>query len=261
MQCSCLLLSASPDKCRHEINTWVEKHTNGRIKDLLAPGTVSPDTSILIVNAIYFKGTWADKFDPALTRKSQFYTLDGQVPEISFMFKHEEVLYKSDPDMDCQVVELPYLGGDVSFLLILPNQTAGLIDLEQSLNASRLADLTSDLYDKDVILYLPKFKIEVSLDLAEVLQNMGIVDLFNPTLADLSGIDPKGKLYVSNIIHKAFIEVNEEGSEAAGATAEILMAAGAPKRRTVVKADHPFMFLIKDNRSGVPLFLGKYCYP
>lgn len=239
----------------------MDKHTESRIQNLLPQGSDGTSTSIITVNAIYFKGVWENKFDPRRTSERVFYPIEGAGKLTDFMYKSDMLLHKSQPDLKCQVLELPYASQDLSFLVILPNDTNDFMSLQEQLNPQMINALTSDLQLEDALVYLPKFKIEVGLDLKQVLMSLGMKDVFTQGKACLTGIDHTGELHVSGVMHKAFIEVNEEGSEAAGATAEVLIPACKPRHKTVFKADHPFFFMIRDNRTRAVLFMGQYCKP
>ena len=211
------------------------------------------------MNAIYFKGDWHKKFNPGKTRDRDFYVTPTNVIQVPTMHEKINANFCYSPDLKSDVLELPYKGKNLSMLVILPrlDQTS-LQNVERDLSAAALASLR--LHSHDLNVYLPKFKMEPSFVLNEKLQQLGIRALFDEGRADLSGINGGRDLYVSSVVHKAFIEVNEEGSEAAAATAVITLT-----RSSMItpefKADHPFIFLIRDTTTKTILFLGKFISP
>lgn len=178
------------------------------------------------------------------------------------MFKKSRTLHYTSEELQCSAVELPYVGKELSFVAILPHSEDGLTQLEERLDESSLETIFDGMKAvPDLLLYLPKFKTETSAELSPFFQQMGVVNLFTKGQADLRGIESKGLLYVSAIAHKACIEVSEDGCEAAAATAVGVKAAGGRnKEYTVFDANHPFLFLIKDNATNMILFMGKYCH-
>ena len=213
----------------------------------------------------YTTGDWEDKFDAINTKRRPFKTSadDAAAVMTEFMFKNATTLYCRDDALKCSVVELPYAGRELSFVVILPDAVDGLRELQRDVSVASLERMFGNVTAKsDVLLYLPKFKVETTVELSEHLKALGIVDLFSQQKANLGGIEPKGALYVSAMAHKACIEVTEEGCEAAAVTAGLVRAAGGrTKAYTVFDADHPFLFLIKQNATNMILFIGKYCGP
>nr|5CE0_A Chain A, Native conserpin with Z-variant (E342K) [synthetic construct]5CE0_B Chain B, Native conserpin with Z-variant (E342K) [synthetic construct] len=240
-----------PEEAKKQINDWVEKQTNGKIKDLLKD--LDSDTVLVLVNAIYFKGKWKKPFDPENTKEEDFHVDEKTTVKVPMMSQKGKFYYYHDDELSCKVLELPYKG-NASMLIILPDE-GGLQHLEQSLTPETLSKWLKSLTRRSVELYLPKFKIEGTYDLKEVLSNLGITDLFSPG-ADLSGITEE-KLYVSKAVHKAVLEVNKEGTEAAAATGVEIVPRSPPE----FKADRPFLFLIRENKTGSILFMGKVVNP
>lgn len=259
----------STEATRLDINKWVEQVTEDKIKDLIVPGLLNDLTRMVLVNAIYFKGNWTTSFDPNRTIDGDFHLdVNGNKFTVKMMnIAKKKFRYVEDKDLRCKLLELPYAGDDrVSMFLILPDQVDGLVDLETRIcgggDSSRptfealMQSLRSPV---KVDVSIPKFKMEYTVSLSDdVLRRMGIRDLFSQSKADLSGITGDNDLHVSAVIHKAFVDVNEEGTEAAAATAVVFLARRLdiePPRRFI--ADHPFMFVIYDKMAELVLFVGR----
>ncbi len=251
------------EAARQQINGWVEQETASKIKDLLEPGSLNPLTRLVLVNAIYFKGNWALPFDKAQTRQDLFYPNGSESIEIPMMTQLKDFRYGERDQL--QVLELPYTGLDLSMLILLPKKKDGLSNLEKTLNVKNLQQWTQSLARRKVNVFLPRFKIEAQFDLETTLKDLGITDAFSPAKANFSGMDGKSNwLYIGAAVHKAFIEVNEEGTEAAAATGiTIGVTSIAPSRPKPVefRADHPFMYIIRDNQTKSILFMGKVTDP
>ena len=253
--------STNPEGSRIEINKWVEEETKNKIKDLLAPGIITDLTALVVVNAIYFKGDWADKFDKGKTSKQPFHVTSSRSVGVDMMFKHfKKTKYGRIDQLACNTLELPYKGGELSMLILLPNKNDGLSSLEKNIDAKQLMSLSSSLYPGNVDVSLPKFKLESTFKLNDCLTELGMPDVFHMDKADLSGMSSSEQLYVSHVVHKAYVDVNEEGTEAAAATAAVIMKRSMPIVHKFT-ADHPFLFVIQDNRIGVPLFIGRVVAP
>ncbi|KAL0840515.1 hypothetical protein ABMA28_015740 [Loxostege sticticalis] len=241
------------------INAWVEDNTNKRIKDLVSPDSLDESTRAVLVNAIYFKGSWADKFDKALTQDKDFYVTMQKTIKVPTMFKNGVFRYYRSEELDAQLLELPYEGGESSFLIVLPNQIDGIELLENQLeDPTLLKEAVDKMYQAEVDIYLPKFKIETTIDLKDVLTKIGVTKLFSPKEAKLNYL-LKGEgdgLYVSNAIQKAFIEVNEDGAEAAAASEFVGYGAVAPWYRKNFTADRPFYFALRTGR--IDMFNGVF---
>ncbi len=242
-----------------EINGWVSGRTKGRIGNLIPAGELDRDSKLVLVNAIYFKGTWKTKFDPKLTRDSDFH-VDGDhsvkcpMMTCSGKFRYG---YHQGPSIACHVIELPYAGEGFSLIAILPIEWDGLAELESKLTMENLATWLGSLQETKVVVLLPKFRLQTSFSLGETLSAMGVNDAFGRN-ADFSGIDGANMLYISSVLHRAFVEVNEEGTAAAALTATHVRTKSMTPS---FHADHPFLFLIRDNRSGSILFLGRLVDP
>ncbi|XP_069104460.1 leukocyte elastase inhibitor-like [Argopecten irradians] len=247
------------EAARQGINDWVSQQTAEKIKDLLPQGSLNALTTMVLVNAIYFKGNWNTKFDDKATRDMTFHNLRGQQKSVKMMFhKATNFPLKFDDKLNCKVLELPYKGNNLSMAIILPEDKQGLSALEERLTPSVLKELLEDMSSVKVEVYLPKFKLKSGFELSKLFKGMGMLDLFDGSKADLSGIDASKMSYVSAIFHQAFVDVNEEGTEAAAATAVKMMKRSLPRPPLEFKADHPFMFVIRDNRADSILFVGRF---
>jgi serpin B len=249
------------EQARRTINDWVEKETNDKIKELLKPGVLDATTCLVLTNAIYFKGSWATQFDPKLTFPQPFHLGTGK--DVKAPLMHQEGNFGYLDGGDFQAVELPYTGKDLTMVVLLPKKVDGLAAFEKTLTQARLTKWLGKLRSEKIGVFLPKFKMTAEFSLKEVLSEMGMPLAFDQNKADLSGMaDIRGPLYLSAVVHKAFVDVNEEGTEAAAATAAVVVAraVGGP-RPPIFRADHPFVFLIRDARSGSILFLGRVTNP
>lgn len=249
-----------PEAARRKINRWVEKKTDDRITDLLAKGTVDDSTRLVLTNAVYFKAAWKHQFKPDATRDVAFWLTPKKKTEVPTMYQQDRFGYREDRTM--QVLEMPYEGADLSMFILLPKATDGLDWLESKLSAATLKKWTSGLKVRKVKVFLPKFRATRDLSLNKLLMSLGMVDAFS-LKADFSGIEASKELAISDVIHQAFIAVDEAGTEAAAATAVVMMAMAAPLQKPVpvFRADHPFVFLIRDNRTGTILFMGRLSEP
>ncbi|XP_038626266.1 leukocyte elastase inhibitor-like [Tachyglossus aculeatus] len=254
------------EEARKEINQWVEGQTEGKIPELLAAGTIDSLTKLVLVNAVYFKGNWAEKFDEKDTSDKPFRLNKREQKTVKMMYQKKKLPYGYVEELKCHVLELPYVDDELSMIILLPDDieddSTGLTNIEKQLTLEKLKEWTQsqNLESLDVHVRLPKFKLEDSYNLNSHLSRLGLKDLFDSGRADLSGMSGARDLFISKIIHKSFVEVNEEGTEAAAATAGIAvfcMAMHEPE----VTADHPFLFFIRHNCSGTILFLGRYSAP
>jgi serine protease inhibitor len=259
------------DPSRQQINDWVAHKTQDKIKDLLPPGSITPDTRLVLTNAIYFKGQWSSQFQANQTKKGDFRT-DRKI-QADFMNQTEHVPYAED-DL-CQAVKLPYTGDRVYMLVLLPKVMplaaapvgedayhVAIGNLENSLSAQYVKKLTGQLADRKVILSLPKWHATESFSLGATLADMGMKLAFSPH-ADFSGINGRTDLFLSDVVHKAFVTVDENGTEAAAATAVLMRTLAMRLEPEPVKfnADHPFIYLIVDAPSHAILFAGRLSDP
>jgi len=247
---------------RKKINAWIEEKTENKIVELLKPGTVSKDTRLILTNAIYFKGNWASQFRKNQTTEMPFFLNKGNSIMVPMMQKKGE-RFNYIENNRVQILELPYQGDDLSMVILLPRVVDGIHDLENELSTDTLNMWLNNLHKQEVEIYLPKFKSEYEMSLTDNLKEMGMVSAFNPGIADFSGMDGTKSLYISDVLHKAFVNVDEEGTEAAAATAVTvgLTAAYVERHIPVFRADHPFVFLIRDNSTGSILFMGRISNP
>jgi serpin B len=245
------------EKARRTINAWVAKQTADKIPELLEPPLPSPDTLLALTNAIYFKGDWSSPFKKQLTRDGAFHLADGAPATVPLMAQTGRFGYLDGDTF--QALELPYAGNELAMDVFLPKKTDGLAELERQLTASKVQTALTKLRTDEVQVVLPRFKVTGAFDLADTLKAMGMKTAFSDE-ADFSGMDGERDLFVSAVIHKAYADVNEEGTEAAAATG-VLMTRAAARIHPVFRADHPFLFLIRDTRSGSILFLGRLTNP
>lgn len=250
------------EAARRTINTWVEEQTDDKIQNLLAPGVLHDDTRLVLTNAIYFKARWLHEFSKAATKDAAFHAPGRRELTVATMHQKHRLNYGAWDDL--QVLELPYAGGgDLSMLILLPRKVDGLRDLEARLTAESLQTWSSGLQERLVDVSLPKFKMTSEFSLADVLATLGMPLAFSRQ-ADFSGISTQEKLFISAVIHKAFVDVNEEGTEAAAATAIAIGAMAMrplPEQPVEFRADHPFVLLIRDRRTEAVLFLGRVTNP
>ena len=247
------------EKSRLKINQWVEDQTQDKIKDLIPEGILDAMTRLVLTNAIYFKGDWASKFDKDNTSDAPFYLLSDETVTVPLMFQKEKFNYGQTDAL--QLLELPYKGDDLSMLVLLPKEKGGLADLEEQLTTETLAEWQKRMRKREVKVHLSKFKMTSKFSLSDTLAAMGMPDAFDGTKADFSRIDGSRSLYISEVLHKAFVEVNEEGTEAAAATGVIISRTSLPAPPPVFRADHPFVFVIKDNNTQSILFIGRVADP
>jgi serine protease inhibitor len=246
------------EAARLMINSWVEERTENKIKDLIAAGVLDDSTRLVLVNAIYFKGEWADRFDPGLTNQAPFLTLAGSQAQVPMMNLKHTFRYAEDDGL--QALELPYSGGDLSMFVLLPREVNGLARLEESLETKNLDKWKKNLQETEVEVSLPRFELTFPFRLDDTLKSMGMKNAFS-TKADFSGMDGTQELYLGAVLHKAFVAVNEQGTEAAAATAVAMQTKALAFSPIIFRADHPFVFFIHDNSSGSILFIGRMVNP
>ena len=248
------------EAARQTINAWVEKQTNDKIKNLIPKGLLNSMTRLVLTNAIYFKGNWARQFKEDRTKEAPFTLADGKKVDVSMMNQTTRFGYMETEIL--QGLELPYVNDELSMIVLLPKKNDGLGELEQSLTLDNLSQWQGKLSKREVVVSIPKFKLTSQFSLAAVLRAMGMTDAFSRS-ADFSGMNGKRDLSISAVIHKAYVDVNEEGTEAAAATGVTmrLTSVGPGARPPVFRADHPFLFFIRDNQSGSILFIGRVTNP
>jgi len=244
---------------RVAINDWVEEKTEGRIQDMLPPGVLTPLTRMVLVNAIWFKANWATQFEPDLTAPGNFTLLDGNTVETPLMHGNVTMPYTTGDGFSAAAI--PY-AGDAEMVVVLPD--AGRFEEVAAALSSNDLDVTVAGEQREVDLTMPKFEFEAQFGLKNALQELGMVEAFNPPpgpgTADFSGITEGSELYVQDVVHKSFIKVDEQGTEAAAATAVILGLTSLPQRATLT-LDRPFLFAIKHRSTGEILFIGQVTNP
>lgn len=276
-----------PEPARKRTNNWVEEKTRDKIKELIPDGAITPLTKMVLANAIYFKGDWLTKFDKKLTREEAFTNADGSTAKTPLMhltsefryaeFKLELALPERKPfDLDLprppiaffrespvQALEMPYVGGELSMVVLLPRDPRHVRTVAALLTPAHFAPAGGAVSwkERQVNVTLPRFKVEANYSLNKPLMDLGMNAAFGG--ADFTGLSPRGKeLFITDVLHKAFVEVNEEGSEAAAATAVIIGdRVSGPREPVEFRADRPFVFAIRDNATGAVLFLGRYDGP
>ena len=245
------------EQARQTINTWVEEQTNDKIRELLKRGILTPETALVLTNAIYFKGDWASQFDPDATADAPFHISADESVDAPLM--HQEGTFGYAEDENVQIISLPYVGDELSMVVILPKQVDGLANAAGQLTPDALSGMIAGLQEREVDVYLPKFTMTSEFSLGEVLQSMGMTDAFGN--ADFSGMNGGRDLFISAVVHKAFVDVNEEGTEAAAATGVVMGITSVPPAPPVFRADHPFLFVIRHNETGAILFMGRVTDP
>lgn len=254
----------APDESRGTINRWVEEQTEDKIKDLLPAGSITPITRLVITNAIYFKGDWVLQFDKNLTQEADFKVAPGNTVRVPMMERtDEEARYMYAETDELQLLGMPYEHGNgkkISMVVLLPKGD-DLSLIESALDAQYLSTVQASATSRHVRVWFPKFTLETKYSLPETLGSMGMPTAFTAA-ADLSGMDGTRNLFISDVIHQAFVDVNEEGTEAAAATGVVVSLSAAPAEPVpVFRADHPFLFIIWDDETGNILFMGRFVAP
>jgi serpin B len=250
--------AGAPEESRVTINEWVSDQTENRIEDLIPPDAIDPLTRLVLTNAIYFNAAWAEPFEPDRTEDGPFYRLDGGEVTVPMMRQTASFGYAEDEGV--QAVELPYDGGELSMVILLPE--AGEFDaFEGALDAGQVDGIVGDLAHRQVALTMPKFEFESGFSLVDALTALGMSDAFTGA-ADFSGMTGDRELFITDVIHKAFVSVDEAGTEAAAATAVVMMElAAVPEEPVEVTVDRPFIFVIRDIETGAILFVGRVVDP
>lgn len=242
------------------INEWVAAQTEGQITDLISSDALSPVTRLVLTNAVYFQGKWAGPFDMEQTRHEEFHVTATEKIKVPMMHRSDKFRYGSVDGL--QILELPYGNGSLSMLVLLPATSDGLAELEAKMSFQNMQRWTASMkQETEVQVSLPKFKTTSHFDLSDTLEKMGLASAFDRIEADFSRMTTGRELFISAVIHQAFVDVNEEATEAAAATGVIMGIRGIPAVPPVFRADHPFVFMIRDNRNGAILFLGRITNP
>lgn len=255
---------AQPEPARQTINQWVQQQTQGKIQDLIPKGGVTAATRLVLTNAVYFKAAWDEPFNKGATRPAHF-KLSGEKTGADVPMMHNTAGFHHLKADGFAALEMPYARGRLSMIVLLPDAPDGLAALEKNLTYAKLSDWLQKLQSQrpaQVAVSFPRFKMTRELQLGKTLAEMGMAGAFGPT-ADFSGMSEPGAepLGISEAFHKAFIDVNEEGTEAAAATGLVMRATAAHAITATFNADHPFLFLIRDNQAGAILFMGRVVYP
>jgi len=250
----------NPEAARSHINRWTEEHTKGKIRDLFPAGSLDAQTRLVLTSAIYFYGKWQDPFVTSRTHPAPFTLPTGGTTQADFMNRTSPFGYAETPA--AQILEMRYAGTGIAFDVLLPKTLTGFPELEKSLTSEVLTGWLGDLATRNVQVSLPKFRAESEFSLRQALSAMGMPTPFNDK-ADFSGIAPSRGLAISEVVHKAFVDVSERGTEAAAATGITVRATAmrVPEQAVVFRADHPFLFLIRDTSSGAFLFIGRLMNP
>ncbi|XP_010145389.1 PREDICTED: ovalbumin-like [Eurypyga helias] len=247
------------DQARELINSWVESQTNGMIKNILQPGSVDPQTEMILVNAIYFKGVWEKAFKDEDTQAVPFRMTEQESKPVQMMYQFGSFKVAAMAAEKMKILELPYASGALSMLVLLPDDVSGLEQLESAITFEKLMEWTSSnmMEEKKIKVYLPRMKMEEKYNFTSVLMALGMTDLFSSS-ANLSGISSADSLKMSEVVHEAFVEIYEAGSEVVGSTGSGMEAASVSEE---FRADHPFLFLIKHNPTNSILFFGRCFSP
>ncbi len=246
-----------PEAARKTINDWVSDQTEGKIRDLIPQGAIDRLTRLVLANAIYFNAAWMYPFEKEATQDGPFYLLDGSQVTVPMMRQSKHFRYFAGDGV--QAVELPYDGGEVSMVLIVPDR-GQFPAFEETLTAETVADILANMESANIDLTMPKFQYDATLSLADTLKAMGMPDAFS-TNADFSGMDGTRNLAITDVFHKAFVAVDEAGTEAAAATAVVIGLTAMPVLPIDLTVDRPFVFLIRDMQTGAILFVGRVLNP
>ncbi len=252
---------ANAELARTTINRWVEQGTRDRIRDLIKPGMIGRDTRLVLTNAVYFKGAWAEPFPAAMTKPGAFTLATGEKVQAPLMNQKQRYAFGSGDGW--QALEIPYEGNRLAMLVVLPGKADGLSALEQSLTPERLDSILAAGQVREVIVTMPRWKSESEFGLRQQLSALGMDRAFSPA-AEFGGMTDAGDIQISEVVHKAFVEVTEKGTEAAAATGAVMAATAAapdPKPPVIFRADHPFLFVLRDTQTGAILFLGRLMKP
>ena len=251
---------ADSEPTRKTINDWVSEQTEDRIKDLIPQGAITSYTRLVLANAIYFDASWLHPFDEALTREGTFNLLDGGQVSVPMMAASEPMGLLYARGTGYQAVDLPYVGDRASMTIIVPD-SGNFADFEAALNADQVEAILTSLERKSVALTLPKFSYELNVSMKDTLEDMGMPDAVTCGIADFSGMDGARELCITGVFHKAFVAVDEAGTEAAAATAVVMGRTSMPMIDVELTVDRPFIYLIRDTETGSILFLGRVLAP
>nr|XP_023420468.1 serpin B9-like isoform X2 [Cavia porcellus] len=257
-----LSFAKAPERSRNHINAWVSRKTEGKIPELLAKNSIDAGNKLVLINAVYFKGKWNKLFQESNTKEMPFKINQKEQRPVQMMFRKGKFPWAHVREVQAQVLEMPYVGQELSMILLLPDEDVDLIMVEKSLTFEKLQTWTSPEQMKrtKVRVFLPRFKLQEDYDMGTVLQALGMVDAFQEGKADLSGMVVDSELCLSKFVHRSIVEVNEEGTEAVAATATVIALRGTIKLPEFC-ADHPFLFFIRHNATHSLLFCGRFASP
>ena len=247
------------EEARQTINKWVEDKTNDKIKDLIPVGVLDAATRLVLTNAIYFKANWLVQFDKEETKNEEFKVNNEKTVIVPIMRYTESRFNYAETD-ESQILELLYEGNNLSMIILLPKND-DLEKVESSLSTVKFTEWVTKLKEQNVDVFIPRFTFDSKYFLSKNLKEMGILSSFDPLEADFSGIDGKKDLVISDVIHQAFVDVNEEGTEAAAATAVVIGIISIPPPTPIFRADHPFIFIIQERENNTILFIGRVSDP
>ncbi|XP_027240949.2 serpin B9-like [Cricetulus griseus] len=253
----------APEESREHINMWVSKQTEGKIPELLSGDSINSNTRMVLVNALYFKGRWQQSFTKTLTKEMPFKINQKEKQPVQMMRQKDTFHLAYVNEVQAQVLLMPYEGMELSMVVLLPDDGVDLSKVENSLTFEKLTAWTRPYFMKstDVEVFLPKFKLQEDYDMGSVLQRLTMMNVFQEDKADLSGMSPEKDLCLSQFIHKSVVEVNEEGTEAAAASATISVDCADIRHVSTFCADHPFLFFIRHKETNSLLFCGRFSSP
>uniref|UniRef100_A0A8C2X626 Serpin peptidase inhibitor, clade C (antithrombin), member 1 n=1 Tax=Cyclopterus lumpus TaxID=8103 RepID=A0A8C2X626_CYCLU len=253
----------NPEKARVTINNWISNKTENLIQDTLPEGALDSNTILVLVNTIYFKGQWKNKFDKDNVYNSDFHVSRSLTCSVNMMYQETRFRYRNFPNDQVQLLEMPYRGDDITMVIILPNKGTALSQVEERLDLNNLTSWLDEMKETTVSVHVPRFRVEDGFSVKEKLQDMGLTDLFSSERASLPGMLEDGSegLHISDAFHKAFLEVNEEGSEAAAATAVVAVGRSFNLNREVFLANRPFLLLIRESTINTLLFTARVANP
>ena len=251
-------LKGDSENSRKIINTWVENKTDQKIVDLLPQGSINENSRVVLTNAIYFKGNWTNQFEAQGTSNQNFTTSGNKIVKTPMMTTTASFPYFEDNNI--QVLKMPYQGGHLSMMVLLPKSNL-LRSFENSLSVEKLQQLNGNMTTESVMVYMPKFSLDTKYILNDYLPSMGMPSAFSPNDADFTGISGTKEFSISTAVHQAFVKVDEKGTEAAAATGAVFQATSMPLSKYTFRADHPFVFMIYDDQTGLVLFMGQVVNP
>ncbi len=252
----------SAEQAREKINTWVAENTRNKIKKLMPKGAITPRTRLALTNAVYFKAQWAHTFNKDATRKREFRLRNGETIQTPMMHQTERFPFTRTDNV--KLLEMPYKNRALAMVILLPQEGTSLDTVEDQLNRNTLSTWLDHLDTARVRVAIPKFKLTSRFILNEPLENMGMTDAFRPNKADFSGMTaaPKPRFFLQTVVHKAYVDVYEKGTEAAAATGVSLGVTSAqPEKPETFMADHPFLFILRDRQTESILFIGRVLSP